>query len=211
MSNSTNRVLLSTAYLPPIDYFRVIVANEKSWQLEVWDSYQKQSYRNRAHIYSANGLLPLTVPISRREGSSPPIGETKIDNSYNWQIRQWRALTSAYNSTPFFDYYQEYFAPFYNEKYSSLLNFNRELLKLTLSLLGLSDSVVESGEYVTEWGEGDYRELIHPKRTSPFKKERGYFQPFAPRHGFIGNLSIVDLLFNEGPNALLYLKENSPL
>lgn len=206
--SKSNIIILSCAYLPPIDYFRVIKKNNQ-WKVEQYENYQKQSYRSRCHIYSANGLLPLYIPIERDKGLSVPIREIKIDNSKEWQIQHWRALVSAYNSSPFFDYYKEDFAPFYSQKYNYLFDYNNELLSLILHLIGFSNEKIEfTQNYELVNGACDYRESIHPKKTSPFKveNEKGkYHQVFARKYGFISNLSIVDLLFNEGPQSYEFI------
>lgn len=204
---SNVNVILSTAYLPPIDYFRVIKENP-GWQLEQHENYIKQSYRNRCHIYSANGLLPLQIPVSRKEGSSAPVRRISIDNSENWQVKHWRAIVSAYNSTPFFEYYKEDFIPFYFERYDSLFDFNTSLLKLLLELTGLDQNILLTGSFSNYESDSDYRTFIHPKKRSPVpeNKEKGrYHQVFAHKYGFIPNLSLIDLLFNEGPDSILYL------
>ncbi len=206
MSN-LNNIILSCAYLPPIDYFRAIKISEQ-WRLEQCENYQKQSYRSRCHIYSANGLLPLYIPIERDKGLSLPIREIKIDNSNNWQIQHWRALVSAYRSSPFFDYYKDDFSPFYNNKYESLFEFNVALFSLILELLELPKEIEFTEEYEIITGTCDFRDKIHPKKESPFKpeNEKGkYHQVFAHKHNFIPNLSIVDLLFNEGPQSYEFI------
>lgn len=202
MSNFKN-IVLSCAYLPPIDYFRAIKRSEQ-WKLEQCENYQKQSYRSRCHIFSANGLLPLYIPIERDKGLSIPIREIKIDNSKEWQVQHWRALVSAYNSSAFFDYYKDDFAPFYGNKYNFLFDYNFALLSLTLELIGFSEGIVLTQNYETTIRGSDYRDQIHPKKQSPFESENKkskYHQVFALKHGYISNLSIVDLLFNEGPQS----------
>lgn len=206
MSN-VNNIILSCAYLPPIDFFRVIKSSEE-WRLEKWENYQKQSFRSRCHIYSANGLLPLYIPVERDRGLSIPIREIKIDNSKKWQIQHWRALVSAYQSSPFFDFYKEDFAPFYHTHYDSLFNYNIELLALILELLDFPQELLLTDSYKKKIEGCDYRDKIHPKKESPFfsENEKGkYHQVFAHKHGYISNLSIVDLLFNEGPLSYNYI------
>lgn len=205
--NKLNNIILSCAYLPPIDFFRVI-KNSEEWKLEQWENYQKQSYRSRCHIYSANGLLPLYIPVVRDKGLSIPIQEIKIDNSKEWQIQHWRALVSAYQSSPFFDYYKDDFEPFYKTRYDSLFTYNIALLNLILELLDFSQELLFTDYYTKDVEGCDYRKLIHPKRDSLFiaENEKGkYHQVFAHKHGFISNLSIVDLLFNEGPQSYDFL------
>ncbi|MFA5713597.1 MAG: WbqC family protein [Bacteroidales bacterium] len=206
MSSQFNYTLLSTAYLPPIDYFRAIKSSSH-WRLERHESYTKQSYRNRSFIYSANGPLALHIPIVREpKSASKLIPLQEIDYSYNWQINHWRALVSAYNSTPFFLYYKDELHHFYTTHYPTLFEFNTKLLELLLSLLGFSTTIIMSDSYLKEGNFLDFRNSIHPKRGSPLDiEQREYHQHFKHKMGFKKNLSIVDLLFNEGSSAPLYL------
>lgn len=206
MSSSSNCSYLSSAYLPPIDYVRVVSQSENTF-IESCENYQKQSYRNRCHIYSANGLLPLIIPVLREDNHSVKISEIKIDYSKEWQKQHWRAIVSAYKSSPFFDYYQDDIIPFYQEKENSLFDFNYKLLKTLLDLIGVDYLLDITKSFNQDYKECDYRELIHPKRPSIFNtNENGrYRQVFTHKHGFIPNLSIIDLLFNEGPNAISFL------
>lgn len=206
MSSSLNTSYLSSAYLPPIDYIKVVSKSEKTY-IESCENFQKQSYRNRCNIYSANGILPLIIPVLRNEIHSVKISEVKIDYSRNWQKQHWRAIESAYKSSPFFDYYMDDFVAFYNEQESSLYDFNTKLLKLILDIIGVDYSLNATESFKREIPLGDFREIIHPKRQPLFdKNENGqYHQVFAHKHGFIPNLSIIDLLFNEGPDAISYI------
>ncbi|NCB18602.1 MAG: hypothetical protein EOM61_03165 [Bacteroidia bacterium] len=207
MSSILKNSVLTTAYLPPVKYFGII-KNDPEWKLERFGSYCKQSYRNRCHIYGANGLLPLYIPVCRAKGYSREIGEVKIDNSDNWQIKHWRAIVSAYNSSPFFDYFKDDLHGFYHQKYESLFEFNTSLLKVLLELLGLPAEIRFTDSFKS-YEYGDFRELVHPKKESPLiypNNQKGrYHQVFALKSGFIPNLSVIDLLFNEGPESLDYL------
>lgn len=201
--------ILSTAYLPPIDYFRVI-SSYAGWKIEQWESFQKQSYRSRCSIYSANGPLSLYIPILRSEGFSIPIKEIKVDNSKRWQRQHWQAIVSAYRSSPYFDHYYQDLLPFYNSEYDYLFEFNKDLIKCLLGLLNLPVKIDLTGSFFTDSDLKrdtticDFREKIHPKRVSPFAllNENGrYHQVFAHKFGFFANLSVIDLLFNEGPDS----------
>ena len=131
-------MILSTAYLPPVEYISAIYHSEKA-EIEQYERYQKQSYRSRCHIYGASGLLPLTIPVSRLNGHYLPIREMKIDYSGKWQQEHWRAIVSAYRTSPFFEYYEDDFAPFYKTvKYENLFDFNLELINLICQLTGIN-------------------------------------------------------------------------
>ncbi|MDP3437671.1 MAG: WbqC family protein [Bacteroidales bacterium] len=204
--------LLSTAYLPPTDYFRVI-NSFADWKIEQWENYQKQSYRSRCRIYSANGPLSLHIPIVRSEGFSIPVKEIRVDNSKRWQSQHWRAIVSAYRSSPYFEHYQQDLLPFYSREYEYLFEFNKDLTKCLLDLLDLPAKIDLTDEFLNKSDLkraiiSDFRETIHPKRVSPFAElnEKGrYHQVFAHKFGFFANLSVIDLLFNEGPESKYFL------
>lgn len=206
MDNHLSHSYLSSAYLPPVDYFKVISRSEKV-TIESCENYQKQSYRSRCHIYGANGLLPLIIPVVRDKDHSVGISQIKIDYSKKWQKEHWRAIVSAYKSSPFFDYYQDDIIPFYQNKEDSLFDFNLNLLKTLCDLIGLECKFDLTNDYCPDYMKSDYRGLIHPKRQSlsDINENGQYHQVFAHKHGFIPNLSIIDLLFNEGPNTISFL------
>jgi len=206
MTDNLKCCYLTTAYLPPVEYIRLISRSETTI-IEKFEKYQKQSYRSRCHIYSANGILPLIIPVSRENGHSVNISEIRIDYSKKWQIQHWRAIVSAYKNSPFFEYYQDDIFPFYKEEEESLFNFNFKLLETILNLIGADYNLKTSDCFQNAYLNGDYRELIHPKiETTLRENENGrYHQVFAHKHGFIPNLSVLDLLFNEGPDASSYL------
>lgn len=196
---------LSTAYLPPVSYIKVIADSSKTY-IEKFENFQKQSYRNRCYIYSANGTLPLIIPIVR--GGDRRIDRIRIDYSKEWQKQHWRAIFSAYNTSPFFNYYKDDIFPYYSEKeqYHYLLDFNTNLLISILELIGIDAKPEFTREYKGCIEGQDFRDVIHPKRVDGNENKYGqYHQVFAHKYGFIKNLSVIDLLFNEGPNAITYL------
>lgn len=206
--NKSEDSIFSSAYLPPFDYFKVL-HNSGRCLIEQWENYQKQSFRNRCNIYGANGLLSLIIPVDRSKGLSLPIKEITIDYGTNWQKGHWKAIESAYNSSPFFEYYSSDFFSFYNKEHLFLFDFNTELTRLLISLLGIETELSFTECYIKEYSKNDYRSAIHPKKKSPFEnsnKKGQYHQVFAQKYGFIENLSVIDLLFNEGPESLRYLK-----
>lgn len=200
-------VFLSTAYLAPVEYY-VQLANTEYIVIEKQDSYIKQTYRNRCIIASANGLQTLSIPIRKPNSHKCLMQDICISEFANWQHLHWNAIVSAYSSTPFFQYYEDTFLPFYKRKQKFLYDFNEQLRELICSLLDISPSISYTSVYRKDMGpnELDLRGEIHPKKISFIKDFKSYYQVFKNKYGFQPNLSIIDLLFNVGPEALLILK-----
>ena len=204
--------LLSTAYLPPVDYFAAI-AKYGGAVIEACENYQKQSYRNRCTILTANGKMNLNIPVARGGDSfthSVPITQIGIDYQENWPVRHIRAMEAAYMNSPFYEYYIDDISAVLLKKEESLFALNLNLTKLLLDFCGIKAEIRLTEDFVADYGELDFRNRIHPKSKLPslleeWKKEKPYWQVFAAKQGFVPNLSIVDLLFNEGPNAISYL------
>lgn len=197
--------ILSTTYLGPVQYFTKFFLYRKIF-IEQYETYLKQSYRNRCYIYGANGVLTLIIPVKKQSGNATKTKDILIDYDTSWQRIHWNSIVSAYASSPFFEFYEDDFRHFYdsNEKY--LLDLNQKLLELILDFLEIESVIKLTGEYRKIYdGEKDYRDMLNPKkrllkpdnRFNPCK----YNQVFTANHGFIENLSIIDLLFNEGTNA----------
>ena len=233
-------VLLTTAYFPPVQYFAalsqeaILRRGGKSVSaapavafLEACENYQKQSYRNRCHFYSASGMQSLSFPVVHSEnGYSLPIREIKVDYSTPWVRQHKMAIVSAYRTSAFFEYYQDELFAILDSQPGTLWELNLEIIRFFIRKIGIpveirmTEDFLKSGETVGNgvW-EGlpynagldavDLRQVIHPKRPDDILrrmgKEKSYFQVFAGKHGFITNLSIMDLLFNEGPDAVSYL------
>ncbi|NTW32235.1 MAG: WbqC family protein [Bacteroidetes bacterium] len=200
-------MVFSTAYLPPIEYFKEL-AKYRSIYIDKYENYIKQTYRNRCNIYTANGKLSLSVPVIKTTGNHTKIKDIEIDNNQAWQHIHWLSIESAYNSSPFFLYYRDYFEPFYNKKFKYLIDLNTELLYLLLKLCDISCEIKFSESYI-ETSEilKDYKSIISPKNKKslvPIFPE--YTQVFDDKHGFMQNLSIVDLLFCEGTGCRTYLE-----
>ncbi len=198
-----NAILLSTAYLPPVSYFSCLVKAEKII-FEKHEHYVKQSYRNRALIYSANGLHPLIIPIRHDDRERKPICEKKISYDDPWQKIHWRTLTSSYRNSPYFEYFEDAFRQFYEIKTETLFEFNFQLLEKILSLLRIPFNPEFTTEYKAAFSPEvtDYRNLFTP---SIRKELPEYKQVFTDRAGFISDLSILDLLFNKGMETKNYL------
>ena len=201
-------VYLSTAYLGPIQQYCKMLQYPES-RIETAENYVKQSCRNRCVIAAANGPLALSVPIVKPDTPKCPTKEIRISDHGNWRHLHWNALVSAYNMSPFFEYYADDFAPFYERRYTFLLDFNEALRRLICELLDLHPDIRYTEQYepvVTH----DFRETISPRHTvnDPHFQPVPYYQVFRERHGFLPNLSIVDLLFNMGPEGLLTLRQS---
>lgn len=200
--------VLSTAYFPPVEYF-MAAAMTGSILIEAQESYVKQSYRNRCRIYACDGVLSLTVPVSMPENSRG-ISMAVVDYSKPWLQQHERAIVSAYRTSAFFEYYQDDIFPILESRPAGLLDLNMALTLRLLDLLGIRCSVSLTEEYRQSYGPEflDLRDALHPKKTVPeiFRDRlRPYYQVFLAKFGFIPGLSAVDLLFNEGPDALSYL------
>jgi hypothetical protein len=201
-------VLLSTAYLAPVEYYLQMCSHPQA-MIEMHCHYIKQTYRNRCVIASANGCQTLSIPIVKPDSLKCPTKDIRIAEHGNWRHLHWNAIVSAYNSTPFFGFYADDFRPFYEKPAGFLFDFNEKLRELVCSLLDISPVVSYSTEYVFSPQPDvlDLREAIHPKKTPLTRNFRPYYQVFEAKYGFQANLSIIDLLFNMGPEATLLITE----
>ena len=198
--------LLGTSYAGNLNYFSCI-KNSKNIAVDLNEFFHKQSFKNRCQIYGANGLLNLTVPIQRKAGRNP-VKDIKIEYSFNWQKVHWKSLESSYRSSPYFEYYEHYFASLYlNEKPKFLIDFNTSVFETVLKILDLNIQLAYTDSYEKSMDNfTDNRNLIHPKlKPTPIFSGKKYYQVFQEKFGFIPNLSIYDLIYNEGPSAVLYL------
>jgi len=198
-------LLLSTAYFAPIQYYSKLLQCERV-VIEQHENYNKQSYRNRCTIYSANGLLDLVVPVVKPVKPKIPITEVEISYDTLWQKQHFKAIESAYRRSPFYEYYMDDLMVFFNSPYRYLYEFNMQIMRRVCDLMKIPFLVQESREYVKpDKGIIDLRNSIHPKvnrqhADSAFVPPR-YTQTFADKWGFKPNLSILDLLFHTGPEA----------
>lgn len=200
--------VVSAAYFPPVEYFMAAACTGRLL-IEGCGSYVKQTYRNRCRIYACDGVLSLTVPVSMPHGSKSE-AEALIDYSKPWLQQHWRALVSAYRTSAFFEYYQDDIQEILASRPAHLLELDLRLTVLMLRLLGLRCEVGVTTDFVPVYDAGylDLRESFHPKKAVPeeFRNRlRPYYQVFSERYGFIPGLSALDLLFNEGPDAVSYL------
>ena len=201
-------VHLSTSYLAPIQYYSKLASYDKVC-IEYAENYPKQTYRNRCMIATANGIQTLTVPVEKSETIKTPVCDIRISEHGNWRHLHWNALVSAYNMSPFFEYYADDFRPFYEKKFTFLVEYNEAIQNIVCNLLDINPTIMHSISYESEV-ENDFRNVIDPRHPFPDDNftPRSYYQVFRDRHGFLPNLSIVDLLFNMGPESILYLNNH---
>ena len=210
IENVKTTVLLSCAYLAPIQYFPKII-DYSEVQVETCESYLKQTYRNRTIILTANGPIQLSLPVADGNRAKGPIRDIKLSYDHQWQQIHWRGISSAYNNSPFFEYYADDLAPYFHEKrWKYLIDFNMEIQSAVFDCLEIKKDLKFTEEYlpVGEVPEtiDDLRYQIHPKPLKqsfdPNFNPKPYTQVFHEKFGFVSNLSILDLLFNKGPEAV---------
>jgi hypothetical protein len=197
--------VLPLFYLPPVEYFAQLNSYNPDFVIEKHEHFPKQTYRNRANIYSPDGMLTLVVPVVKGSKVHTPVKDVKISYDFSWQRLHWMSLQGCYRRSAYFEYYEDEFATFYEKKETFLFDYNDQLLRLLLKLLKIKAEINYTESYEAEYSAlTDFRQNINPKKDSVFE-QKPYFQVFEERHGFMKNLSIVDLLFNQGPQSLNYL------
>ena len=200
--------ILSSHYFPSIAYFIVLLQHD-SVVIDLGEHFKKQSYRNRCNIYTSNGSLPLSVPVIRKNTTA--VKDVVLDTTNDWKKKHWRAINSAYNSSPFFEFYEPDLKLVFFTNYTTLAELNTALLNHVCKEIGLDVTFSTSSQFIeTSESHTDYRYLIDAKKVyTKADNYSRYIQIFEEKHGFIKNLSILDLLFHEGPETLNYLKKQS--
>ncbi|UOB16914.1 WbqC family protein [Abyssalbus ytuae] len=197
--------VIHPTYFPSIAHFVVMANHDVIFEAE--DNYQKQTYRNRAYIYGPNGKQLLSVPMKHtKKDGRQKYKEVQIENDFNWQKQHWKTLETAYRTSPFFEFYEDEIRPLFKKKHTYLIDLNFETIQLVCDCLQLDINFNKTTTYLPDYKDyKDYRHLAVAKTAgSPVLEP--YTQVFEEKNGFINNLSILDLLFNEGTNALTYLE-----
>ena len=201
---------LTTAYLAPVQYYSKLLNYDKIF-VEQHDHYMKETYRNRCRICGPDGVITLTVPVVKPDTPKAEMCDIRISDHGNWRHLHWNAIESAYNTTPYFEFYRDYFEPFYAKEYKYLIDFNEELCHLVCDLIDMRPNICRTEEYIKTFSadEYDFRDIIHPKKDYQSLDAEfiphTYYQVFHEKLGFIPNLSIIDMLFNCGPESLILL------
>lgn len=191
--------IFPTAYLPSIEYVSLFLKTEDA-SIELFETYQKQSCRTRTNVMTANGIQTLTIPVIKTNGNHTLTKDIEISYKESWQQVHLRCLESAYRKSAYFDYYFPYFEKIYKQKFNTLVELNDFCLKTILKIMKVKKDYSFTTDFERIADENDYR--ISLSKGTNKTEMKPYYQVFADRHGFIPNLSIVDLLFNEGPNSI---------
>ena len=200
-------ILLHPTYFPSISHFAAMTQSENI-TFEIEDNFQKQTNRNRAYIYSPNGIQLLNIPVKHSKESHQKNKDIRIETEFDWQKQHFKSLEAAYRSSPFFEFFEDDLRPFFEKKQEFLLDLNFEALEVVSKCLRMKMTYTTTTEYFNEVDTTeitDYRTLVNGKKDLSIFEN--YTQVFDDKHGFINNLSVLDLLFNEGKYAMDYLKK----
>lgn len=197
-------ILIQTTYFPSVSHY-IAVAQADSVTLEMEDNFQKQTNRNRMYIYSPNGMQLLNIPVKHLKNNYQKTRDIKLETEFDWQKQHFKSLETAYRSSPFFEFFEDIIMPVFEKKYTFLMDVNLETMDLLSKCIGIKNTFGETSEfYKNPTDLIDFRYLADGKKDSTTITE--YTQVFGDKFGFINNLSMLDLLFNEGRYSLDYLK-----
>jgi len=200
-------ILIHPSYFPSISQY-IAMANADAVTLEMEDNFQKQTNRNRMYIYSPNGIQLLNIPIKHSKDTHQKIQDVKLETAFDWQKQHFKSLEAAYRTSPFFEYYEDDLMPIFTKKYTFLMDLNLQTMELVSKCLGMDFNPQKTTEYFHEVpNHEDFRYLINGKKDTT--QLESYTQVFEEKHGFLNNLSVLDLLFNEGRYAKDYLKRQT--
>lgn len=200
--NMTN-VLLPVFYLPPISWFSVFLNPENGIVFEQFENFPKQTYRNRANIFGANGKLSLIIPI--HHNGKRELKDIEISYREDWRALHWKSIKTAYQSSPYFEFYEDKLKKIFDLKEKNLLDFNLKALEIVQNILKTEKAYSLNTEYIKNPEEINLREKFSAKQPSAFEMDE-YYQTFSDKLGFIQDLSILDLICNKGPESLTYIR-----
>ena len=193
---SNKKIILPSTYFAPIPFYKILF-NNSNCIIDIHENYVKQSVRNRCVIFSENGILNLSIPKIRKNSSKSIIKDIKISYAEPWQKTHWKTIITCYNSSPFFDFYRDKFEAVYSKKEKYLIDFNYKTHSLILEIFKSNKNIILSNKYENKSSLKDFRNY-----SFHTNEETNYDQVFSINHGFIKNLSIIDLLFNTGPESI---------
>ena len=197
--------IIHPTYFPSISHFVVLANSEVIFEIE--DNYQKQTYRNRTYLYGPNGKQLLSVPmIHTKTDGHQKFKDVRIETNFNWQKQHWKTIETAYRTSPFFEFYEDEIHPIFEKKHSFLMDLNFETIELISDCLQFENNFTKTTSYhKNSENIADHRNLANVKNKNLESFDK-YVQVFSEKHGFINDLSVLDLLFNEGPNTITYLE-----
>lgn len=198
------KILLPIFYLPPISWFSEFLKEENEVVLEQFENFPKQTYRNRTNIYGANGKLSLIIPIHHT--GKRCVKDLEISYAEDWQKLHWKSIKNAYQSSPYFEYYETKLENIFKDQPITLLAFNLKALKVILEILKTEKEYSLTEEYVQSVDFFNFREKFSAKKDSEYQMNE-YYQTFSDKLGFIKDLSIIDLICNLGPESATYIKK----
>lgn len=197
-------IILHPTYFPSISHYAAMLQADKI-TFEADDNFQKQTNRNRMYIYSPNGLQMLNIPVKHSKNERQKFKDVRIENAFGWQKNHFKSLEAAYRTSPFFEFFEDDFRPIFENKHEFMMDLNFQIFDIINDCLGVNLPFTKTEEYFHEVDDKtDFRHLVNGKKDT-FTNE-SYTQVFGEKHGFLPNLSILDLLFNEGRHAVEYLK-----
>jgi hypothetical protein len=200
-------LLLHPTYFPSISHF-VSMVQADSITFEMEDNFQKQTNRNRMYIYSPNGIQLLNIPVKHSKQAHQKTKDVRLETAFDWQKQHFKSLEAAYRTSPFFEYFEDAISPIFTKKHTFLMDLNFETIEIVSKCLGFTFESQKTIEYFHEMTSyNDFRPLANGKKDP--NTFENYTQVFGDKHGYINNLSILDLLFNEGRHALGYLKKQN--
>ncbi len=200
------RAVLPVFYFPPIGWFKHFLNDSTRVSLEQMENFPKQTFRNRTHIYGANGKLPLFIPI--RHDGQRLYRDVQISYAENWQALHWKSIKTAYQGSAYFEYYEDALEPIFQDQESSLLKHNLKALNLVLDLLKTPKEFELTTAYEKEFLGDDLRSAFSAKQPSQYA-QKPYYQTFSDKYGYLNDLSVLDLLCNLGPESALYIRTSN--